>query len=64
MIIRESYYELPYNRSKAIQLTQLQWLDGWSVEDIVEYWQVLGYDIFFIGWLKLQMPGLFTQCAI
>lgn len=40
------FYEL--NKDKAQQLVEQQKFDGWSLEDVKNYWYSLGYDVFFV----------------
>ena len=41
------YYE--QNISDAVVLVRSQLADGWTKEDIAEYFHVLGYDVFFFN---------------
>jgi hypothetical protein len=40
---------------KAIELSNGQLQEGWTIEEIVSYWECLGYSTSFINQIKQQL---------
>lgn len=48
-----SYYNT--HRSEALDLARQQLTDGWTTEDVNDYFHALGVDMFVLNWVNCQL---------